>query len=249
MKNKDLKLSIIFTVIGLIAGGLIGLFQAASFTEEFRQQIISQGGSIEILLVAAVIQSGILTFITTFFGLTLARKVNLELNFKFEKDSFILSALFGLVFAFIIPASDKFLFSQYLPAEAGAYEFSLLRFASSVLYGGIIEELMLRLFLMSLLVLILWRIFAKSKDRLSIPDWIYISSIFISAIVFAAGHLPATAQTIGLSGPIIIRSFMLNGIGGIGFGYLYWKKGLAYAILAHMLTHVFMQLIFMPMFF
>jgi hypothetical protein len=49
--------------------------------------------------------------------------------------------------------------------------------------------------------------------------------------------------------PIIIRAFVLNGIGGIGFGYLFWKKGLAYSMVAHGVTHIFMQLIFMPLMF
>jgi len=72
----------------------------------------------------------------------------------------------------------------------------------------------------------------------------------LTLTIFGTGFSSMVGKNlIGLSTPIIIRSFILNGIGGIGFGYLYWKKGLSYAILAHMLTHVFMQLVFMPIFF
>ncbi len=211
--------------------------------------MISQLGSLELLIAISAAQSAIFAFISSYFGLKLARKVDLKLNFKFKKDSFILSAIIGLILAFIITASDKFIFFRYLPQQTGPYKFSLLSFVASVLYGGIIEELMLRLFVMSLIVLILWKIFARSKDKLSIPNWIYVSAIIIAAVLFAAGHLPATARLLGISAPILIRNFVLNGVGGIGFGYLYWKKGLSYAISAHMLTHVFMQLIFMPIFF
>jgi len=249
MKNKDLKLSIIFTIIGLISGGLIGMFQVATATEEFKQLMISQMGSIELVIVIGAIQAAILTFISTFFGLKLARKVNLELNFKFNKDSFILSAIIGMVTALIISGSDKLIFAKYLPEQTEAYTFSPLYFIGSISYGGIIEEVMLRLFVMSLIVFILWKVFAKSEDKLSIPNWIYISSIFLAAILFAAGHIPANDQLYGLSTPILIRCFLLNGIGGIGFGYLYWKKGLSYAMSAHMLTHIFNQLIFLPIFF
>jgi len=249
MKNKDIKLSLIFTIIGLISGGLIGMFQVTTATEEFRQLMISQMGSIQLVIVIGAIQAAILTFISTFFGLKLARKVNLELNFKFNKDSFILSAIIGMVTALIISGSDKFIFAKYLPEQTQVYKFSPLYFLSSTTYGGIIEEVMLRLFVMSLIVFILWKAFVKSKDKLSIPNWVYISSIFIAAILFAAGHIPANDQLYGLSTPILIRCFLLNGIGGIGFGYLYWKKGLAYAISAHTLVHVFNQLIFMPIFF
>jgi len=82
-----------------------------------------------------------------------------------------------------------------------------------------------------------------------LPDWIYITAVVIAATLFAAGHLPITAQTIGLSTPILIRCFILNGLGGIGFGYLYWKKGLAYSMYSHAATHIFMQVIFMPLLF
>lgn len=118
-----------------------------------------------------------------------------------------------------------------------------------MLYGGVVEELMLRLLLMSLLVLLLWKLFAKSKEKSHIPNWIYVTAILLAAIIFAAGHLPATARLLGLSTPIVIRNFLLNGAGGVGFGFLYWKKGLSYAICAHMLTHIFSQIIFLPILF
>ncbi|MEG0371967.1 MAG: CPBP family intramembrane glutamic endopeptidase, partial [Clostridium sp.] len=145
--------------------------------------------------------------------------------------------------------SDKLIFAKYLPPKIEAYTFLPTYFIGSILYGGVVEEVMLRLFVMSLIVLILWKIFARSRNNSTIPNLIYITAIFISAILFAAGHLPVTAQTLGLSTPILIRCFLLNGIGGIGFGYLYWKRGLSYAIYAHMITHIFMQLVFMPILF
>lgn len=157
------------------------------------------------------------------------------------------AVLIGLTAAFIITASDKFIFAEYLPPQT-AYVFSPIYFAAGVLYGGIIEEILLRLLVMSLFVLILWKLFAKSKDNLTIPNKVYIAAIILAAALFAAGHIPVTIQTIGLSTPILIRCFVLNGVGGIGFGYLYWKHGLAYSMVAHAAAHVFMQLVFMPVF-
>ncbi len=113
----------------------------------------------------------------------------------------------------------------------------------------VIEEILLRLLVMSLFVLMLWKLFVKSNDNLNIPNWIYIYAIILAATLFAAGHIPFTAQSIGLSTPILIRGFILNGVGGLGFGYLYWRKGLSYSMLAHGTTHVFMQAIFMPILF
>ena len=62
---------------------------------------------------------------------------------------------------------------------------------------------------------------------------------FGSARVFFAGHLPIA---IALSGAttlaLIAYVIFANSIFGVIAGYLYWKKGLESAIVAHTLTHV-----------
>lgn len=249
IKSKDFKISIIFTIIGLIGSIFAAMYQITMVTESMKQLIISQIGSLQALIPIAALQGVLLTFISTFIGLKLARKVNLELNFKFEKKAFLLSILIGLATAFIITVSDSLIFARYLPATITKYVFSPLYLITGILYGGIIEEILLRLLVMSLLVLIIWKLLAKTKDYNKIPNWVYIFAIILSSILFAAGHLPLTIQTLGISTPILIRCFILNGIGGIGFGYLYWKKGLTYSMYAHAATHIFMQVLFMPILF
>ncbi len=127
-----------------------------------------------------------------------------------------------------------------MPSEVTDYVISPIYLISGVIYGGIIEEILLRLLVMSLFVMILWKLFAKEKSSSNIPNWIYMTAIFFAAALFAELHLPFTAQSIGLSVPIIIRAFVLNGIGGIG---------LAYSMASHGMTHIFMQLAFMPLMF
>ncbi len=249
MKNKDIQLALIFTIIGCIAGSVTAMYQVSMATEIIKQEMIAQVGSTTAIIAISAAQVAVFAFLTSFFGLKLARRTNLQLNFKVDKQSAILATVIGLVLAFIITASDKFIFAQYLPTPTSDYVISPLYLLTGLLYGGVIEEVMLRLFVMSLIVLILWKLLARSKKHTAIPNWIYITAIFIAALLFAAGHLPATAQLLGLSTPILIRAFVLNGIGGLGFGYLYWKNGLAYSIYAHMVAHVFMQLLFMPLFY
>jgi len=41
---------------------------------------------------------------------------------------------------------------------------------------------------------------------------------------------------------LLLYIFIGNAIGGIIFGWLYWKKGLESAIIAHIFTHVIMVL-------
>lgn len=106
------------------------------------------------------------------------------------------------------------------------------------LYGGIVEEVLMRFFLMGLLVLFLQR----WGDA---GIWI---SIFGAALLFGIGHLPTMSLALGLdsiadlSGLMVTRVLVLNGIAGIICGWLYWKKGLEHAIVAHfsadMVLHV-----------
>ena len=247
MKNKinsrNLKISLLFTAAGIVASAFAAMYQLDMFSDEIKNQIILQLGSTEALIAIAAVQGGIITLISSFAGLMLAEKVNLRLNFRFDKNSLMVAMAIGLLTAAVIVFSDRLIFVRYLPSEITNYEFSLLYLVTGILYGGIIEEILLRLFVMSFFVFVLWKLFSRGSDRKNIPGWIYISSILISAALFAAGHIPFTAQIIGLSLPVLARTFLLNGIGGIGFGYLYWKRGLAYSMCAHVFTHVFINLI------
>ena len=249
LKSKDLKVALYFSAIGLAAGIFVGIYQIPMLSEEIKRQIIGQYGTTNAIIAISAVQSTVYAFLSAFFGLKIARKVNLKLNFKFDKSALLLATLIGFVVAIIITGSDKFIFAVYLPPQITAYVFSPVYLMTGILYGGIIEELMLRLLVMSLLVLVIRKLFTRSKDSLNIPGWIYITAIVLSAMMFAAGHLPNTAQILGLSAPILIRCFILNGIGGIGFGYLYWKKGLAYSMYAHGAAHFFMQVILIPILF
>jgi hypothetical protein len=108
-------------------------------------------------------------------------------------------------------------------------------------YGGIGEEVLLRLFLVSLFVWITFKI-KKNKDGMPTNFGIWLS-IILAAIVFGIGHLPATAQIVPLTGIIILRAIVLNGVGGIIFGWLYWKRGLESAMIAHFSADIVLHII------
>lgn len=98
-------------------------------------------------------------------------------------------------------------------------------------YGGIDEEILLRLFLLSLLAWILgfvWR--APGGDPATGVLWV---ATILAAIIFGLGHLPATAALVKLTPLLVVRAILLNGVVGVATGYLYWRYGLEAAILAH----------------
>ena len=54
-----------------------------------------------------------------------------------------------------------------------------------------------------------------------------------AALLFGAGHLPAAAQVWPLDAIVVARVLLLNALAGVVFGWLYWKRGLEVAMLAH----------------
>ncbi|MED4462639.1 CPBP family glutamic-type intramembrane protease [Metabacillus fastidiosus] len=60
-----------------------------------------------------------------------------------------------------------------------------------------------------------------------------------TAILFGIGHLGAVFSIIETVTPLlIVRTIFLNAVLGIICGYLYWKKGLEYAIIAHIVGDI-----------
>jgi hypothetical protein len=98
-------------------------------------------------------------------------------------------------------------------------------------YGGIAEELQLRLFLMSLLA---W-LFARAGVA---RNRAVILAIAGAAIVFGIGHLPAAAQVWPLDSWVVTRTILANALPGLVFGALFARHGLEAAIAAHFLTDI-----------
>jgi hypothetical protein len=112
-----------------------------------------------------------------------------------------------------------------------------LPFATRLLYGGITEELLLRWGVMTFLLWAAWRLFQKGQNKPR-PVW-FVAAIIISSVVFGMGHLPLVhALAFDFTFPIVSYVVVANSLFGFIAGYLYWKKGLEAAIIAHMLTHV-----------
>jgi membrane protease YdiL (CAAX protease family) len=106
------------------------------------------------------------------------------------------------------------------------------------LYGGIAEELMMRWGVMSLSAWALLRGFRTRDPAGAVPSSILVCATAVSALAFAAAHLPALSQQVELSLPIVLRTLALNGAAGLVYGWLCWRHSLEAAMLAHATTHV-----------
>lgn len=95
-------------------------------------------------------------------------------------------------------------------------------------YGGIVEEVELRLFVMTLLVWVVAKLRGVAPGK-----GLYWSAIVGAALLFGVGHLPAAAAIWPLDAIVVVRVVLLNALAGLVFGWLYWKRGLEVAMLAH----------------
>lgn len=127
---------------------------------------------------------------------------------------------------------------QQLMAQADAAPW-LPALLMGALYGGMTEEVVMRWGLMGLVawsVMALQRRAGGGAGRASaLAAW---TGIVVAAAVFAAGHLPALAQSVELSGPVVARTLGLNLLAGIAYGWLFWRRSLETAMLAHATTHL-----------
>ncbi len=239
------KFVLIVLPFALVAGISIANYEIGTggITEEILSQV-----SKTMVIASVTFQTVLYAAICGFIGYLLADKIGLLRSFAWSgsylKKALAGGAICGVLFFLL----DYLIFAKLLVSVAEYYEtytFSISYLLAKVLYGGMVEELMMRWFLMSLLILILWKIFARKTDKESIPVWIMMVSNIVIAVLFALGHLPATLVMFGyLNVLIVIRCILLNGSFALVFGRLYRKYGIQYAMVAHAVTHIICDVLF-----
>ena len=148
----------------------------------------------------------------------------------------------GAIAAIVILAASKVI-DPLLPktlhavADPGTGR-SVLNGLLASFYGGIAEELQLRLFLMTLLV---WTF--GGFGRREPASAVFWTAIVVAALLFGAGHLPAAAKLWGLTDVVIFRTLALNAIAGLAFGWLYWRRGIEMAMLGHFSADIVLHVI------
>lgn len=238
--KKPLRFVLCLLPVALIGGWFTAQYSFSVIDKALLEEAVRQVGSIEILTAMTVAQTVIYAVVCGFFGYLLAEKTGLMKPFCFQKKETVRVMLVSLICGALL-SLDAWIFARWIPALGESYQaagsFELSVWLSSVLYGGVIEEVMMRLFLMSLFALIGWKLFCRQESKP--PAGVLVAANVLTAVLFAAGHLPLTAQSFGGLTPLpVVRCFLLNGAGGLVFGRFYRKYGIQYAMLSHILLHV-----------
>jgi membrane protease YdiL (CAAX protease family) len=251
--NVQIKLFLI-----LLTAGLLGVFSFLLVDLSALIAILPIPAGTEIpsitpaLKLLSLIQPAVILFVAILVGVALAPKVGLsspvaeavagggQLRSAFKPQ--IIPGLVGGLAGGVAIVLIALLWKSFLPpevitriAELG----KILPLPTRLLYGGITEELLLRWGLMTLLVWAAWRLFQKGQNKPK-PAY-FVSAILISSVVFGIGHLPIALLLVPqATAALIVFVVAANSLFGLIAGYLYWRKGLESAMIAHMLAHIVM---------
>ncbi|MDR3012369.1 MAG: CPBP family intramembrane metalloprotease [Chitinispirillales bacterium] len=235
MKSR-LKLGLI-----LFALGFLGVLSLLTATIPLPDEFAELSPAISNILI--LLNPTLMLLISVVIGTILYDKVNLTvpvISSLLKKENatpiFVQQLKYGIplgLLAGTVIVVVAWVFNMIIPHEfeaLGSLEVTLLvRFG----YGGITEELLLRFGVMTLLV---W-IMSKLIKKLNNP--IYWIAIVISTLLFALGHFPVAFAAISAPSLTLLTYILIgNSVGGLVYGWLYWKKGLEAAIIAHIFTHV-----------
>jgi len=232
----------------LLSSSLISVACVFPYIISVQGELLSKiGVSIEFIFFAQFIQCIVLFSIAIFFGLILVKKIGFRLPLlqaivekgdhkKVLKDILSTSVISGVTVAVILYGLDILFTILRVGITTHQSPAPIWQTLLASFYGGITEEILMRLFLMTLFIWIGMKLFRQKKPSIL---GIFIS-IFIVAIIFGLGHLPITASLTKITPLVIGRAIVLNGIGGIVFGWLYWKKGIESAMIAHFTTDIFL---------
>lgn len=224
-------------LLGLVVLGIASLYpmQVASIRSLVMQGLVEVPLRAEIMGLVTLLQPFVLSMVALGTGQYLSKKVGLRSLISQgkwrTKKGFVPATLSGLGLGAGFVGFDQVL-EPWLPFLGETVRPDLYGLVVGILYGGIVEEVLLRFGLMTVFVYFLTKKGKRRKPKK------YITAILISALLFALGHYGATSALTEMTPLVWTRMLLLNGSGGVVFGLLYWKHHLEAAMVGHMTTHV-----------
>lgn len=226
------------TFIVLTALGILGSLAIIPYSSAL-QSGIEMNARMRML---SLLQGIVLVAISVFVGMIASKPLGFRIGTPLSEMP--VPVLAGIAAGAVIVLIELFLFTPHLPealksAAAGTNLPVWKRFLAGF-YGGINEELLMRFFLLSGLLWLVTRIWHTPGGG-PVPTAFIIINIVV-AVIFGLGHLPATKMLTPITPLLVVRAIVLNSVAGIVFGWIYWRYGLAAAMVSHffadMVLHV-----------
>ena len=215
------------------------------------------------MLVTQIVQGVPLFAVLIFLGMILMKRIGLgapvlDAVTKGERESasgtlrrvLLISIVLGVVASLVMTGLDialRPLLVQELGDKASVFVTPAAKPAAwkgflASFYGGIAEEIQLRLFFMSLLAW-LGSFISRTSEGKPTKAIFWIANI-LAAVLFGVGHLQTVALFVPLTALVTFRTLLLNGVGGVIFGWLYQTRGLESAMIAHFSADIVLHVLF-----
>lgn len=187
-------------------------------------------------MLAQSLQSGVALFLLAWAGLKLGARCDLGAPWlaawlyarpRPGVANWPLAVALGVAVAIAVLAAIALFGAPFAPVDAARTP-ALWKGLLAAPYGAIVEETACRVFLMGGMAWLLGRCCGGEAK-----PWMLYVAIVVAALLFGAGHLPMAAQLGPLTPGVVVRVLAYNAIAGIAFGWLYWRRGLEHAVLAH----------------
>lgn len=202
--------------------------------------------SIETLRIITILQSAVFLIVSIFVGMRYGSKIGLgspicenlieKKDFRaiFSKSYFMEILAVATAVTLLLITYELLASQQIITASNDIY----VPLFAKILYGGITEELLIRFGLMSGVA---YMLYLALKNRLQNGQKIsIIFAIIVSSLIFGVTHIPILQSTVGvLTFETTFLVLATNGMAGMLFGALFWRRGLEAAIFAHILAHIF----------
>ena len=168
--KSNIKYLIFLFVFGLIGGYFTAIYSVQSLSPELLNEALQEIGSIDILYVVLTLQSVGYALILGIIGKILAKKIGLWRKLEFSKKAIIEILLVTILGGIVFIMTDNLIFNNYSEVIKNSYSAkpTVEYIIASLTYGGVVEEIMLRLFFMSLIAFIIQKISKREEMNIKI---------------------------------------------------------------------------------
>jgi membrane protease YdiL (CAAX protease family) len=242
----------------LVSTGLLASLAVVPYLAEIVSATGNEVNGWELTLATAS-EHLILIAIAVGLGLTLGPKVGLGTPLLAEslsgvpgwsrrlRPAVITALVVGIGVAIAISIFDPWL-KSLMPewpetarnAEAVAEKMVAWKLLLASFSAGVTEELVFRFGGMTLFA---W-VGARLTRRESPSDSVFWLAIILSALLFGLSHLANVVELgIAITTGTILYVSLTNGVAGVAFGWLYWRRGLGSAMLAHVVADIVLKVV------
>ena len=164
------KTLLFFGVVGLVGGYTVGMYQLESYPAEVLQELYAQGLNDTLFGLVTAVQSAGYGLVLGALGIWLGKKVGLWKDERhFAKKPLLAALAISVIGGLALILPDLLFFGKYEQALLDMYAAkpTIPYLLATVTYGAVIEEVMLRLFMMSLVAFVLHLVFERKQETVS----------------------------------------------------------------------------------